>query len=288
VFVIYGGTLAKLAAVIVKLIWMASTPQVIEGEEIEGEALDCKRTRTMTASGKEYRIAFLKKEFASQRRAISKDINKAEIALADSTEASILQRQRARIEINTENLAQALGELESLVDKVSETYNDIVEFQADLLQIQGETKRLVERIENKELESCKTKTADEVIALSARKKWRSIGSRSSHSRTKSNKTTSSRETQIAVKAARLKAELEFIELESQKEVELKRFRIAKELAVTEAEIAARNSNRESLLDCNSVKDKRAASESSKRLPEEDASEDLLHNYLRSQVNSCFI
>ncbi len=121
-FVIYGGTLAKLAAVIVKLTWMASTPQVIEGEEIEGEALDCKRLRTMTASGKEYRIAFLKKEFASQRRAISKDINKAETALADSTEASILQRQRARIEINTENLAQALGELESLVDKVSETY----------------------------------------------------------------------------------------------------------------------------------------------------------------------
>ena len=284
-FVIYGGTLAKLAAVIVKLIWMASTPQVIEGEEIEGEALDCKRLRTMTASGKEYRIAFLKKEFASQRRAISKDINKAEIALADSTEASILQRQRARIEINTENLAQALGELESLVDKVSETYNDIVEFQADLLQIQGETKRLVERIENKELESCKTQTADEVISSVCSKKSRSIGSRSSHSRTKSNKTTSSRETQIAVKAARLKAELEFIELESQKEVELKRFRIAKELAVTEAEIAARNSNRESLLDCNSVKDKRAASESSKRLPEEDASEELLHNYLRSQVNS---
>ena len=165
---------------------------------------------------REFRIAFLKKEFASQRRAISKDINKAEIALADSTEASILQRQRARIEINTENLAQALGELESLVDKVSETYNDIVEFQADLLQIQGETKRLVERIENKELESCKTKTADEVISPVCSKKSRSIGSRSSHSRTKSNKTTSSRETQIAVKAARLKAELEFIELESQK------------------------------------------------------------------------
>ena len=119
-----------------------------------------------------------------------------------------------------------LEEIVQLTDSKGENYEDVVELQRNLSQLHDESRKLAKRIEDKELEYRMLQVTEELIGADGSKKAHSIKSNSGRSGSKSSRTSSSRasskQSERAAKAARLRTELKFLDIETQKETDLKR------------------------------------------------------------------
>lgn len=232
-----------------------------------------RRTRVLTEKGAVYRIERLRNEYSSKRRAWRKQISKSGSILADENDIAVLQNERSQVEAQMESLITAYNALRTEVQ--IDELRELLEIQE---RLEEETKQLVRQFNDRILELRRTQSDAVSSRSKSTKKSRLKSKAEARTASSRSRASSSKQNEMAAKEARLKMELKFIDLETQKESELRRIKIAKELAVTKAEVDAINNGKSmDNMSCNTTK-------RDPKLPQDDISEDLLNYYLQSQVD----
>ena len=227
------------------------------------------RTRKETAKGQEFRIQLLKDQRTSAQRAWRKQLNKVENVLADSGETTL---SRNLLETKMKILFEAHEHLDEALEG---------DFGAN--QVATQTFEIWEKEHTDVLRGLNHRISElKQETLSVRSSRTDKKSRSRRSSRAFTVSTPDRKVDIAAKVAKLKTELIFAEAEVERtavlkkhEEKLKKFKLTKELAVARAEMDAVAKFEENELDVR-LED---------ILPEIPDKNDLLQNYLTTQVNS---
>ena len=194
-----------------------------QSKETQDEVFNA-RERKMTAKGKCYQIEILHRNRATRYTALSKEISQAYHILEQSAELGELERQRDILDRQRDQFNEA-----------HQAYHELLEFSDDLeasyhwfdirdRDYQQCRMRICEKIHGMERECQK-----EPSSISSRSKTTS--SRSTNSSRLSTSSAHSRKIRAVAKAARLEAQMQFLD----KEAELKKLKILKELEMAKAE-----------------------------------------------------
>ena len=224
---------------------------------------------------KEYRRQLLEGDFEAAHRACTKQVNRIESLLSEETEISVLQRERGKLEACMDDFASAH---EVLYDT----------FKTEDVRIEQNAR--FDTLNNCNREILRMLKETIYAVQSQRDKPRSTFSSSKYSRSsrrsKRSSVSSSSLQKIAemtAKAARLGAELKFLDAESQtnerlrkQEDEMKKLKMLKELAATHAELEAVKRVEEETF---------GPTKEDQSLPTDSCSEDQLEKHLLSQMDS---
>ena len=194
-----------------------------QSKETQDEVFNV-RERKMTAKGKSYQIEILHRNRATRYTTLSKEISQAYHILEQGAELGELERQRDILDRQRDQFNeahQAYHELLELSDDLEESYHWFDIRDHDYQQCRM---RICEKIHGMKRECHK-----EPSSISSRSKTTS--SRSTNSSRLSTSSAHSRKIRAVAKAARLEAQMQFLD----KETELKKLKILKELEMAKAE-----------------------------------------------------
>jgi len=227
------------------------------------------RERKPTEKGREYHLQVAYKNYRTAFKRWRRQLNRAETALLDIDELQTLRTERNNLDVCFNELTI---EYERINDKGDDEIDETTALEFD--QSEEDTHRVCKALNNR--------IAD--LLIDDRSSERSSTNRARRSnRSASSSTSRTRLADVTVKAARLKAELKFHQLESAKMIALKRqeeemekLRLEKELAITKAEIEA----------LNRVKDEETESVLSQKIDDDTDDKDrILQNYLDDQLKN---
>ena len=225
------------------------------------------RVRNLTEKGKTYHLQILEDQRSSAQRSWRKQLNRVINVIAGTTNQNLIMSERTFLEAKMEILSAAN---EKLYDFLEGNYDAKKEALMKFESIEREHSDALRKV-NERICELKQETGSGKSRISRR------SSQDSHSRKSNGSSTAS---SLAKRYARLKTELEFADAEAQKtrapkerEDELKRFKLTKELAVAKAEMEALIENEG---------DEVVAKES---LPDDIDTNYILQNYLKTQASS---
>ena len=233
------------------------------------------RERVLTEKGLEYQTQLLQRDGDSALRAWKRQIETTKGALAFSTDITLLQRERYKLETRMNDLTNAYRKLIDVLDSEESKSNATENNETCLRETEEICKSLNVRIS--QLQSEKREQHEERESVYSKRSGRSRNSRKSGKSSHYSSSSLGRAEMLA-KAARLGAELKFHDIESEKvaalkrqESDIKKLQIIKELAATTAEIEAVAKIEEE----DYVRD----------LPEEEDPYGRIHEYLQSQLST---
>ena len=191
---------------------------------------ESQREKIPTLKGEEYQRQLLQRDYSSASRAWRKQANIAEAVLADSADVFALQHERSILSERMDDLANTQIKFGGLVSREQPTtYEQRCRIHQKILS---------------DLNTRISKLMDDRSSEISKRSHRSKTSGKSTS-TKTSNSSLRRRSEMLAKKARLETELKFHDIKIKKmanlkrqEDELKHFRIAKELAATDAEIEA--------------------------------------------------
>ena len=218
----------------------------------------------------------LEDQRSSTQRSWRRQLNKIENCLANLNEPDTLQSEQNFLESKMEILISAH---ERLTDALTDLEAKRAA-QEKLEALDQEHSDALKRV-NHQIAESKNKRGSAISSKTGPSNLSSKGLRTTRSRT-SNKTSRSsctidRKTEMAVKLAKLKTELDFAETDAKKISDLKKFQLTKDLAIAEAEMNAISTVEERDLDFHE--------ERGDLLPKASYKCDLLENYLTTQASS---
>ena len=233
------------------------------------------RERVPTEKGLEYQTQLLQRDGDSALRAWKRQIEATKGALAFSTDITLLQQERCKLETRMHDLTNAYHKLIDVLDSEESKSNATENNETFLRETEEVCENLNVRISQLQFE--KREQYEERESVYSK---RSSRSRSSRKSGKSSHYSSSSlgKVEMLAKAARLGAELKFHDIESEKvaalkkqESDIKKLQMIKELAATTAEIEAVAKLEEE--------------DYERDLPEEEDPYGRIHEYLQSQLST---
>lgn len=244
-------------------------------EESAENVWSSSRERVPTEKGLEYQTQLLQRDGDSALRAWKRQIETTNGALAFSTDITLLQQERCKLETRKHDLTNAYRKLIDVLDSEESKSNATENNETFLRETEEVCKNLNVRIS--QLQSEKREQYEERESVYSK---RSSRGRSSRKSGKSSQYSSSSlgKAEMLAKAARLGAELKFHDIESEKvaalkkqESDIKKLQMIKELAATTAEIEAVAKLEEE--------------DYERDLPEEEDPYGRIHEYLQSQLST---
>lgn len=192
-------------------------------KETEGDVSSV-RERKLTTKGRTYQIETLHKKRATLYTALSKEISETYKLLVQGAGLRELESQRDALDAQREHFNRAHQSYHELLESFEDTEASYHWFDLRDREYQQCRMKISERIHAVERESCKQ---------SSIKSFRSKTSKSESTRSSRLSTSSahSRKIRAVAKAARLEAQLQFLD----KEAELKKLKTLKELEMAKAE-----------------------------------------------------
>ena len=239
------------------------------------------RERVPTEKGLEYQTQLLQRDGDLALKAWKRQMEATKGALAFSTDITLLQRERYKLETRMNDRTNAYRKLIEVLDSEESKSNATDNNETCLRETEEIFRSLNSRIS--QLQSERREQYEERESVYSK---RSSRSRSSRKSGKSSHYSSSSlgKAEMLAKAARLGAELKFHDIESEKvaalkrqESDIKKLQMIKELTATTAEIE--------------VVAKLEEEDYERDLPEEEDPYSRMHEYLQSQLstvieNSC--
>ena len=246
-------------------------------EENSKNVRSSSRERVLTEKGLAYQTELLQRDGDSALKAFKRQLETTKDALAFSTDITLLQHERYKLEARMDDLTNAYRKLIDVLDSEESKSNAAENNGMCLRETEEICRSLNERIYRLQYEKCEQR--DERESVYSKRSGRSRSSRKSRKSSHYSSSSLPEKAEMLAKATRLGAELKFHDLESEKvaalkrqENDIKKLQIIKELAATTAEIEAIAKIEEEDYECD--------------LPEED--EDpygQIHEYLQSQLNA---
>ena len=194
-----------------------------QSEETE-DKLSNARERKLTSKGKSYKTEIFHRDRASQYTALSKDMKHAYHLLDQGADLRELERQRDALDTQTERFNEAHQAYHDLLESLDDSDASYHWFDIRDREYQQCRIRICEKIHALERESHKESS----IISSCSK---TTTSRSTNSSWLSTSSAHSRKIRAVAKAARTEAQMQFLD----KEAELKKLKILKELEMAKAE-----------------------------------------------------
>ena len=235
------------------------------------------RERVPTLKGKQYQQELAERDFKNSLRSWKGQISKLKSIIVVTLDKAVLQQERGKLEARLEDLSNAHFKAMDVFQ--SEEYGqDLLTAQYEDANIQGQEmfKRLDSKMTELLLKDIDCKSLVSSHSRRSRKSEVSLFSRSSRS-------SVFKRTEMVAKAARLQAELKFHEVETEGEAklqkhkdEIKKLKMIKELAVTNAEIQAVDRVEETEYGVIRLEDR--------KLPVDNGGDDRLEKYLQSQMS----
>lgn len=233
------------------------------------------RPKVPTDKMKEYRRQLFEGDFEALARACTKQVKGIELLLSKETEISVLEREREKLEARMDDFASAH---EVLYDTFK-TEDERIEQNARFDKLNSRNREILLHLKEtiyavqSQRDERRSNFSSSKLSRSSRRSKRSSVSSSSLQK----------KAEMAAKAARLGAELKFLDAKSQtnerlrkQEDEMKKLKMLKELAATHAELEAVKRVEEETF---------GPTREDQSLPTESCSEDQLEKYLLSQMDS---
>lgn len=187
------------------------------------------RDRTLTEKGLDYQINLLRGKFKSGLSAWRRHYTQALTLITDSQNIRTIKEHRKLLTGSLEDLTDIFEKLRNLIEiSQDDKFQEGEKFEQVELEYQNIIQRItdcIQRLESKrdEIGSCITNVT-----------YRSVASKNSR------KSNISRISDAAAKAAKLKAELKYIDVESHSKAELLKVQTMKKLEIAQAEFDALN------------------------------------------------
>ena len=234
------------------------------------------RPKVLTEKMKDFRLQLTERDFIAAHRACSKQVLRIQSILADEADIPALQQERGKLETRMEDFTNAHTALYDTLENEEERVEQNRRFD-DLNRGNQEAFRSL----NDKIIATRAPRDDSSSISSSRSKY----SRLSKGSNSSSATSILRKAKMAAKAARLEAELKFLDEENERkaslkkqEDEVKKIKMLKKLAATQAELEAVNKVEEQHFGVVNHTEEGT-------LPKDNCSDEHLENYLQAQVNS---
>ena len=182
------------------------------------------RERKLTEKGKAYQLELLKRKRAAAYTSLSKKLQDAIVILEHSTRLEILEIERDALDVQKDEFNQAHMAYEELLDSQEDQEASYHWFDRRDREFQECRMRICEKIQALERKSNERSTVKSLRS-------ESVTSKSTRSSLLSSASAHSRKVKAAAKAAKLEAQMQFLD----QEAEAKKLRITKELAMANAE-----------------------------------------------------